>query len=90
MSIDPGNIKTVAVDLGQHGIGPTINPGYRVAGVHRALADKRPWPELIREIGTSPPGRETGYAGKGTGSEGKHMHGDLDNQRMRRVPRRVV
>ena len=77
VNINSGNVETVAVDPGQHGIGPAINTGHWVASVHRALADKSPWPELFREIGSGPPRREAGDAGVGPGSEDEHVHGDL-------------
>ena len=74
---DAGNIETIACDPGQHGIGPTINTGHRVASVHRALADRYPWPKFFGEIDTSPPRREADYAGVVPGSEGEHVHGGL-------------
>jgi hypothetical protein len=79
-NIRSGNVETIALDPVQDGIGPLINTGHGVAGMQRALANKHPWPEILREIRPGPLRGEAGYSGVRHGSEGEYMHGDLNEQ----------
>jgi hypothetical protein len=90
VNVRSDDMEAVAVDPGQHAVGSGKNTSYRVPAVYRALADKHPWPKLLGEVGAGSPGRESDEADPDSGLEGEDMHGELNAQRMRRVPRRAV
>jgi hypothetical protein len=70
----PGDVEAIAADPGQDGIGPAINPCYRLARVHGALGDRHPGTEFFWKIGPCPPRRETGHFGSDMRSKGEHVH----------------